>query len=732
MARQADTTGNRNVGRLCRLLARKARVLCLLVLCLGLPGLAAMPAQAQEMAKAGRGAKSAYLVGEYKLPAGIDATVTPDVATELWASVYRPAKAGKYPVLVFLHGNHGTCGTYDKTTGVRYDDSIEYTFSGTCPEGYVPTPNHRGYDYLATDLASRGYIVVSINANRGVTVARAVDGDTGLNLRRGRLVLRHLQQLAAWNAGTTQAPASLGFALRGLMDFAHVGLMGHSRGGEGVRAALAQYRDADSPWPGRIGKVGFEAVYEIAPVDGQTSRTLDADGVAWNVLLPGCDGDVADLEGVRPLDRMIIRSAETVALPKSSFQVFGANHNFYNSEWQESDAYECTGQPYMFSPFGSGSANQRTTAQESMIPFFLAHVGSRKQPTQAALLDPSQPLPASLLKLSLFARGHVASLRPQDNFVIDNFTGKTGISSRGVASSTNRLLRAENVGAGDSHDSRQAAALVAWNTKDAWFQSNATATGMVVDSKVSKSLEFRVKLEYSDDLVGGNLNPAGDVDFSIRLVDGKGGLSTPVALSSVARVYRPVSAYVSYDYVNTVFQTVRVPLKSFAGADLRNFKGVRFAFDRTAKGNISLADIRLVSAEAGTKGALISTLQTSTAPVAQPRAKLVQQADTNRIVAVRRVAAPQAAAPGSVSAESATAVMEVELASSRRFPITDALPTLSIGGKTFQLSRFEPGASGRIIFSLSEAEYQALPNGADTTLQIGGAPLWQFGNLTRN
>ena len=41
----------------------------------------------------------------------------------------------------------------------------------------------------------------------------------------------------------------------------------------------------------RIGTVGFKALFEIGPVDGQTPRTLTRCGVAWNVLLPYCDGE---------------------------------------------------------------------------------------------------------------------------------------------------------------------------------------------------------------------------------------------------------------------------------------------------------------------------------------------------------------------------------------------------------------------------------------------------------
>jgi hypothetical protein len=548
-------------------------------------------------------------------------------------------------------------------------------------------------------------------------------------------VLRHLQQLAAWNAGTASVPSSLGFGLRGLLDLGHVGLLGHSRGGEGVRAALAQYRDADSPWPGRIGKLGFEAIFEIGPVDGQTSRTLDAEGVAWNVLLPGCDGDVANLQGVRPLDRMIMRSREATALPKSSLEVFGANHNFYNTEWQEPDAFECTGQPMLFSPFDTGSARQRQTALESVRAFFLAHVGSRKQPAQAALFDPSRALPPSLLRLSYFARGYTASLVPTASLVIDDFTGATGTSSGGAANSSNRLTAYAHGGGGASHDGVQRAAALAWTTRDAWFQANATASQSGVDGRPFGTLEFRIKLECGDDLCGGTVNPQGDVDLSLRLVDSDGRLSAPVPLSSVARVYRPVSAYAGFGYTNSVFQTVRVPLKSFAGISQKNLKGVRFAFDRSTRGSISLANIRLVKGDAGKEGAQIATLQTSPTPTVQLRSQPLQPADTNRIVAVRRIAATPTDAPGTTAPGTPAAVgaqVEVELSSSRRFPITDALPTLSIGGRPFQLSRFKPGSPDRIIFTLTDADYQALPDGADTHLQIGPAPLWQFGRFTRN
>lgn len=642
------------------------------------------------------------LSGEYKLPASLDSEVSTLLPTEEWAVVWRPAADGKYPLLVFLHGNHGTCGRFDSVHHVRIDDNVDYTFDGTCPNGYVVTPNHRGYDYLAKDLAARGYVVVSINANRGINGASGDFDDWGLNLTRGRLVLRHLEYLAHWNA-QGGAPDSLGFQLEDQLDFNQVGLMGHSRGGEGMRAALAQYNDPGSPWPGRIGKVKFRALFEIGPVDGQSDRVLDNTGVAWNVLLPGCDGDVSDLEGLKPYDRGLNIVTERKTLSKSTIEVFGANHNFYNTEWQLSDSDGCNGETPLFG-FYKGSQPQRRTAKHTLVPFFLAHVGRRAHPQKAKFFDPSYPLPGRLAGVTAYARGFTPAPRAAENFIVDNFDKATGTSSENVPDQSQGLSHYFHGAATHSDDDTQRAAAVSWTQKNGFLQVNATAQGSGVDVSAYAALEFRVALSCSGSLCSLPSDPTGDVDFSVALADRNDTLSAPVALKSHAAIYRPVGVG---GELNTIFATVRVPVSAFAGFDPARLHGVRFTFDKTQSASIYLANVRFTATPAGPGGL------SDRAPMRAFRAgTAISSLSTARIAAIRR----------------GTHAVEVQVAAAGPFPVTDAFPKLVIGGRSFDRARRE--RSGRLTFVLEPEAFAAAKSGARASLSIG-ARRWALGELVK-
>ena len=120
----------------------------------------------------------------------------------------------------------------------------------------------------------------------------------------------------------------------------------------------------------------FKGVFEIAPVDRQTARTLNAEGTTWVTMLPGCDGDVINQQGMWPYDRMMKSVTEQPERKKAFYYVPGANHNYWNTEWQFSDSTGCFDQSLQLFetdpttgilPGVTGSARQRTTGSASIL-----------------------------------------------------------------------------------------------------------------------------------------------------------------------------------------------------------------------------------------------------------------------------------------------------------------------------------------------------------------------------
>ncbi|WP_435154624.1 poly(ethylene terephthalate) hydrolase family protein [Amycolatopsis sacchari] len=226
------------------------------------------------------------------------------------AAVWVPSAPGPRPVVLFLHGRHSAC--YNPAT--RATDNTHWP----CVEGFQPIPSYRGYDQSAQVLASHGYVVVSISAD-GVNAQDNPYSEDAGTTARGQLVLDHLDLLAQADSGRAKGMSPL---LRGKLDLSDVGLMGHSRGGEGVvKAALL---NAARPHP-----YGVRAVLPLAPIDFGRETLPD---VPMAVVLPYCDGDVSNQQGQHFYDDS--RYADPGdGVFRASVMVMGADHNFFNTEW---------------------------------------------------------------------------------------------------------------------------------------------------------------------------------------------------------------------------------------------------------------------------------------------------------------------------------------------------------------------------------------------------------------
>jgi hypothetical protein len=262
--------------------------------------------------------------GEYALPGvrlpGLGEPV------EMRAVVVAPIGAPQSrPLALFLHGRHFTC--FDGP------DAERTTGDWPCPAGSQPVPSHRGYLRAQQLLASQGYVTVSIAAD-GINGQDSDLDDAGTQARSS-LVRLHLARWSWWaGAGRAGAPAIVRAAPRA--DLSRVLLIGHSRGGEGVsRAALDSRNPPPAATDAPVGPVRWtiRGIVMIGPtVFGQDPEP----NVPSVTVLPGCDGDVADLQGQQYVDGT--RGVSAGRALHSALYVIGANHNYFNAEWTPGQA----------------------------------------------------------------------------------------------------------------------------------------------------------------------------------------------------------------------------------------------------------------------------------------------------------------------------------------------------------------------------------------------------------
>ncbi|MEU6486141.1 hypothetical protein [Streptomyces sp. NPDC046887] len=286
-----------------------------------------LPAGAVDPGKPG---SYATTTGEYALPSvklpGLPAAV------EMRGVVVAPKGApGKRPVALFLHGRHSTCYVPGKE-----ETSIDWP----CAKGSKPIPSHRGYLRDQQLLASQGYVTVSISAN-GINGQDGEIEDAGAQARSS-LVRTHLARWAQWAADPASAPEAVRKGPKA--DLSKVLLVGHSRGGEGVnRAAMDSLYPPPPAQDGARGKVRWtiRGTVLIGPTIFGQNPVADVPSLT---VLPGCDGDVSDLQGQVYADGT--RGVSQGKALHSSVYMVGANHNYFNSEWTPGQAQAPAGDDF--------------------------------------------------------------------------------------------------------------------------------------------------------------------------------------------------------------------------------------------------------------------------------------------------------------------------------------------------------------------------------------------------
>lgn len=219
------------------------------------------------------------------------------------ARVWYPRGDGPFPLVLIVHGNH------------RMEE-----FSDP------------GYAYLGRLLASRGFLVASIDENfLNVSWSGAVDEDRGL---RGWLLLKHLQLWRTWNEQE-------GNPLYQKVDLAHIALIGHSRGGEAILdAAMFNGLTCHPDNANVLFPFGFriKTLIALAPTDGSYNpggRPVFVRNVNYLVLQGSHDGDLGCFTGARSYRRVVFTEEEYRM--KAALYIYRADHGQFNTVWGRKD-----------------------------------------------------------------------------------------------------------------------------------------------------------------------------------------------------------------------------------------------------------------------------------------------------------------------------------------------------------------------------------------------------------
>lgn len=524
------------------------------------------------------------------------------------ARVWYPDGAGPFPLVLVVHGNHDMKDFSDP-----------------------------GYAWLGELLASRGFILASIDEN---FLNGAMRGE---NDARGWMLLKHLETLRALND-------SAGKPLHGKVDMSRIALMGHSRGGEAVAIAGAFNRlpfypdDATQKFDFNFDIKGLVA---IAPVDGQyrpAEQPTPLSDYSYLVIHGSHDGDVSSFNGLVQYNRL--RYTKPGPMFKSAIWMHRANHGQWNTVWNDRDNGDYSVRALQLKALVSGEEQRQfgrvvisgfletvLNGREEYRPIFQDHrsAGDWLPPTmyQTRYADARSRFLATFDEDVDVTSGSVAGVRISTDSLSSWKESDVAMRARGATFRSNAATVGWNNAPAAGKDSTVPRApgrfvvSVSDSLRAAWGLARADAVLLTVGTTDQRPGPRRVPRDTTvrdttkrDSSARAAARPAArpsrrtppkdttPPDFTVELEDASGRVAR-LPLSTFGPVRLPIESYIYRrrgrdksqfpTLAEPVMHTYLMPLEQFAraggGFDPAALRSIRLVFDRARAGTVMLDDI---------------------------------------------------------------------------------------------------------------------------------------------
>ncbi len=504
--------------------------------------------------------------------------------------VWYPNGAGPFPLVLIVHGNH---------------DMAEFS--------------DPGYAYLGELLASRGFILASLDEN--FLNSGLFHDPPKQQAARGWMLLEHLKIWRQWN----DTPGNPFYKK---VDVQNVALMGHSRGGEAAATAALFNKLAYYPDDATIRfHYGFpiKSIVAIAPADGQYKpagqwRVLE--DVNYFTIQGANDADVSSFMGSRQWDH--VRFSGNGSFFKSELYIYRANHGQFNTVWGRTDVGAPDNWFLNLHPLLSGE-DQRRIAKIYISAFLEATLHNRREyvPLFEDYRRGRDWLPQTL---------YINRYLDASEKVISNFSEDTDVTTTtvpgGHLDGQNLTVWREGRIPFRHGDRDYNGVFLGWNREHRKGTPEPPAASYAIelpdnlardwqlDGQSALNLSIAVSDEKApppgkkpNDKAAAPKQPKEKpelTDFTVEM-ETQDGVAVRLPVSRFAALLPPLKVkFMKLAFLDTqnyknasepIFQTIELPLKAFAEQDARydpaKLKRIRLRFDRTPARVVIISEIGL-------------------------------------------------------------------------------------------------------------------------------------------